>query len=138
MKKILFSLLVVFTLLLTGCSNGNIENIKYDALKTKIENKESFILYVGTSSSLKTNLNKVLEENNLTAFALSVDKLSDEQKLELNNKISFSGNEIIFVKEGIDPSKKSHITDEYSKEKEIYDQLVNMGFITVLEETTNK
>ena len=48
MKKILIilSLVIIFT----GCKGKDLINISYDELKTKIENKESFVLYVGSTS----------------------------------------------------------------------------------------
>ena len=50
MKKILI-VLVIFSFMLTGCSeNKELIDISYDELSEKINKKESFVLYVGSSS----------------------------------------------------------------------------------------
>ena len=48
MKKILF--LITSLLLLTGCSKGKLSEISYNEFKTKLDNKEEFVLVIGRAS----------------------------------------------------------------------------------------
>lgn len=129
MKKVL--LLITLLFMLTGCSSNNIKNISYKDLNKKFENKETFILYFdGTSDDiLEDTLNKVLEENNLTAYRLDTTKLKEEQITELRYKADYEEPSIIFIKEGIDPSVITHVTDLYTTKETLTTKLTELGFI---------
>ena len=48
MKKVLIGIVCFMCIFLTGCTDGkDLVEISYDELATKIENEESFVLYVG-------------------------------------------------------------------------------------------
>lgn len=49
MKKVLI-LMIVPLLLICGCSKKTYTEISYDEFKQKIDNKESFILFIGAES----------------------------------------------------------------------------------------
>lgn len=131
MKKISFLLLAVF-LLLVGCSKESISSLSYKELNKKIENKESFVLYLDDNSDnlLEDTLDKVLKENNLEGFRLNVNKLSDKEKDELKLVVDYTkAPSIAFIIEGRDPSVLAHVTYEYSTKDTIVNHLKDLGFI---------
>ena len=131
MKKISI-LLVTVLLLLVGCAKENIETLSYKDLNKKLENKESFVLYLDDDSDnlLSSTLNSVLEENNLNGFKLKVNKLSDKEKDELKLVVDYTkAPSIAFIIEGRDPSVLAHVTYEYSTKDTIVNHLKDLGFI---------
>ena len=129
MKKVL--LLIIGLFLLTGCSSNKIENISYKDLNKKFENKETFILFFnGTDGDvLENTLNRVLEKENLVAYTLDTNKLSQDEINSLRYKVDYEEPSIIFVKEGTDPSILTHITDVYITDESLTTRLTALGFI---------
>lgn len=129
MKKVL--LLITLLFMLTGCSNNNIKNINYKDLNKKFEEKETFILYFDgeTDDILEKNLNKVLEKNNISAYRLDTTKLTKDEINELRYKADYEEPSIIFIKNGIDVSVITHITDIYTTEETLTTKLTELGFI---------
>ena len=129
MRKIL--VLIVFMILLTGCDNGNIEDISLNDLNQKFENKESFILYFeGTKSeTLENTLNNILEENNLTAYSLDTSELNEDEINSLRLKVDYESPSIVFIVEGKDPSVITHVTDNYIQENDLLTRLKDLNFI---------
>lgn len=131
MKKLIIA---IFLMLLTvGCSGSNYNKLNYENLTKKLENKDTFILLVNDGSDeaklLKNTLNKVLEENKLTAYEINPNKITEDEKNELRNSFSYENISIIFFKDGIDPSKLSHVTDTSITKKDLEKHLTNLGFI---------
>ena len=131
MKKIIIA---IFLMLLTvGCGGNNYNKLNYENLTKKIENKDTFILLVNDGSDeatlLKNTLNKVLEENELTAYEVNPNKIKEDEKNELRTSFSYENISIIFFKDGINPSKLSNITDSSITKKDLEKHLSNLGFI---------
>lgn len=131
MKKVL--LLIIALFMLTGCSSNNIKNISYKDLNKKFENSGTFILYFDGEDDeiLENTLNKVLEKNNLIAYKVDTTKLSNNQINELRFKVDYEEPSITFIKNGINPSVITHITDIYTTEKTLTTKLTELGFIEV-------
>lgn len=129
MKKVFFCLfLFVFTL--TGCSTSNLQSMNYNELQEKMHNKESFIIYFSQNESeLEKKLSKVLDESNLTGYKIDTNKISSEEKNKLEVEIAYEDPSIVFIINGKDPSKLSHITDENITSKEIIQRLKDINFI---------
>lgn len=131
MKKII----LVFTLmfLLVGCSGSNYTKLNYEKLTKKLDNKDTFILLVNDNSEdgklLKSTLNKVLTTNNLEAYELDSTKITEVEKNKLRTSIGLENISIVFIKDGIDPSKLVHITDVLTTENDLEKHLENLGFI---------
>ena len=110
-----------------GCSisNSGIKEISFNEFNSKIENKETFILYVGNKNchncvSYEPVLKEVLKENNLTAYKLDNSKLSEDEFDKLNDKFSISGTPtIIFVNKGDEETTLNRIVGNTSKESTI-------------------
>lgn len=131
MKKILFTVLMV--LCVVGCSGSYYYKIDYDDLLEKLDNKESFILFFNDGSDngilLKNKLNKILKENEISAFEINPTKISEDEENELKLSFSYEDVSIIFIKDGVNPSKLTHVTDAFITEKELTNYIKNLGFI---------
>ena len=100
MKKILTVLILL--LAVSGCSR-NLSKLNLEKLNKKLDNKETFILYLtdesDSSNTLKNTLTSVLKDNNINAFYLNTDKLSSTDQDELKKTIAYEdSNIIIFIK----------------------------------------
>ncbi len=130
MKKLFkLTLVLMFTFLLVGCKSNNISKISYESFKEKIDKKESLILFFGESDILENTLNNVLNEYDLKAYKIKVSSLDDDQLLELKSIIDYEEPSICFIKDGVNPTILTNITDEYVREETIINTLKNLEFI---------
>lgn len=136
MKKILL-IIIGSILLLTGCQFGKTyDEIDYEQYKTMIKNKDSFILFIGSSEcshciSYKKTLNKVIKEYDVDVKYLDLSKMSDKENNEFKSQISFTGTPTtIFVEKGEEKSHYNRIVGDQSYEK-IVDKFKDNGYIEV-------
>ena len=131
MKKIYLCILLVLTFILTGCSSSNLSKISLDELNNKLDSKETFILYFASenNNALEKTLVEVLEENNLTAYKVDTNKISDEERLKLQTSIDYKDPSIVFIIKGKDPSVLAHVTNSDNKKEDIINRLKDMNFI---------
>lgn len=129
MKKII--MLFLFVLLTVGCGSSNINKISYDELNKKMDNKDSFILYFEgeDDDTLENTFEEVLEEYSLEAYQVNLEKVSEEDLQKFKLEIDYEEPSIVFVINGKDPSKLSHITNIYTRKDDIVKQLIDMEFI---------
>lgn len=129
MKKVL--MVVVMLLLVTGCSSNRIEKLSYKELLKKFEAKESFILYFANedSETLEKTLNRILNKYELDAYTINTTKLSQDEINNLRLNADYEEPSIVFVREGIDPSVITHVTDNYITEADLTTRLQDMKFI---------
>lgn len=96
MKKfVLFLLIAVFSLFITGC-NQRYEILSYDDLKDKIKNKDSFILEItrdGCSycDDFTPKLREVADTRNIKIYNLNISNLSDEDKFDFFKEYNIMG-----------------------------------------------
>lgn len=127
MKK--FVLIIAILFICVGCSK---DNISYKDLLNKMDNKESFVLYVEDSekSIMKTTLDNVkLEYPNINVYSFNPSKLSQDEINELKLRVDYDTPCIVFIIDGVDPSRDSHVTNKYITKKELITRLTNMNFI---------
>ena len=125
MKKLKIVVLIFCILLLAGCenNNGKFVPITLDEYKKLIENKESFVVEQwGTScnhcTSLKPKLQKFIKEYNLEIKTINLDKLTVEERKELENITGTIATPIImFYKEGEEKSVATRIVGDVTYEK---------------------
>ena len=133
MKKIMAVILIVIsTIMLTGCSNNNtVTEINFKDLEEKINNKDSFILEViqtGCShcEEFSPRFRAVLKTNNLEAYSINIYNLSDEERKEFNDLVTISGTPtVIFFDKGKEENK---ISGAVSNEK-LEEELKESGYI---------
>lgn len=132
MKKIF--IFVLCLILLCGCSKNYITEISINDLTKKIENKESFILYIGSSKcshckDYRPKLNDVVGEYKLTVYYIDVSKLKDKESNKLSKIVSYSGTPATaFIEDGEDLGIQTHIDGDVSK-KQIISSFKNNGYI---------
>lgn len=118
-----------------GCSSSNnIKEISFNEFNKKIENKETFVLYVGNKGchncvNYEPKLKEVLKEYKITIYKLDNSKLSENEFNKLDEKFSVSGTPtIMFINEGEEETTLNRIVGDTSKEKTIEKFKVN-GYI---------
>lgn len=134
MKKILTVLILV--LLLTGCGKSNITSISYDELQNKIDNKDTFVLYVGSSScshcsAYKPVLEKVLKKYNINIFYIDVGVLSEAKYNAVMRKVDGDGTPTtVYIEKGkTKTSPKIVGFNEYGGDEVIVKFFKKIGYI---------
>lgn len=124
MKKFIkyFVLVISFMFILCACtkSNSHIKEISLKDLKTKINNKESFALYIGNENcshcvAYLPTLEEVLDKYNITVYHLDNSKLSTNELSKLKEYVNITGTPTIaFLVKGEEESTLYRITGEAS------------------------
>lgn len=108
MKQIKKILLVILVLLcVTACGKSSYKEISYQTFLDKMEKKETFILYIGSStcsacSRFQPTLEKVIQEYHINVDYIDISKLTDEEMNEFGTIINFGNStpKVYFIKEG--------------------------------------
>ena len=107
MKKILILIIAVFAVTLTGCSKDKeLINIDYDGLATKIRERESFVLYVGSSecshcAEFKPVLEKAINKYKLDVYYIDMAELSAAKYQAVMKKIDGRGTPtLVYIEKG--------------------------------------
>ncbi len=124
MKKILKCIITIFilTIILTGCSSkdDHIIDISFNEFKEKMDNKDTFALYIGNENcshclSYLPTLKSVLDSYDITIYHLDNSKLTDEEDSLFKNYASISGTPtVIFITNGEEETTLNRIVGEAS------------------------
>lgn len=124
MKKTFGILIILCLVFVTGCSNSVIKKIDYKEFNDLIENRKTFILYVGSAScsncvEFEPKFKEVIKEQKIKNVKyIDLDKFNDKEKTSLNKIINISGTPtVIFVENGDEESMTNRINGNVSKEK---------------------
>ena len=105
MRKII--LVAFIALILTGCSKGaDLVDISYDDLAKKIQNKDSFVLYVGSSecshcAEFRPKLEKVMEKYKLKVYYIDMSKVTTTKYNAVMKKVDGRGTPTtVYIKKG--------------------------------------
>lgn len=135
-KKIIFLVILVGVLFLTGCKNNlnTVKEIDFTTLQNKIENKETFILEIiqtGCShcEEFSPRFRTVLGDYDLTGYSINLSNLTEEEKNKLYEIIEVSGTPTVcFFKKG-NEEVMNKIVGAVSN-KEIYNKLKDAKYIS--------
>lgn len=132
MKKIAMIFLLLLTV--TACSSSYLSKLNYKKLMTKLDNKESFVLYLTNEDesglTLKNTLQTVCKNNNIKCFYLNTDNLDEDELDSLKEKITFEdSNIIVFIKEGKENTVLARIDDVYISAKDLKEELKNQEYL---------
>ena len=106
MKKIkLLVIAMLFVCLLTGCGRKGYVEISYDKLNEKVNNKETFALFIGkTSCSSCDVFKKVLNDayakeysKEATIYYIDTDALTDSEFAEFKSKYYYEGTPTVTI-----------------------------------------
>ena len=134
MKKIVIAILSLMMLfILTGCGSKNTtyQNISYDEYTQKVENNETFLLFLWQTGcshceAFEPTLNKVIKANNLEVYGLNLAEVTEEQYEVVKNKTFMTGTPtLVYFKDGKNESK---LIGEQS-ESELNSFLKKIGYI---------
>ncbi len=131
MKKFLLVITILF--LATAC-NGSLKQLNLKSLETKLDNKETFVLYLtdlkDEGKTLEKTLVKVSKESDIEFFYLNTDKLNTNDKDKLKTYFTYDDtNFIAFVKEGKEATVLSRVTDAFISEKKLKEELKTQGYL---------
>ena len=126
MKKRIFLLLVlIVTVFVTGCGRKGYEEISYKDLKSKVENSETVVLFIGRETCSACSVFKgVLNDKyakeyskEATIYYIDLDKLSDDEKIEFNSTYYFSATPTVTILENGKFSNQNSVTgsDQYDE-----------------------
>lgn len=132
MKKIAMIFLLLLTV--TACSSSYLSKLNYKKLMTKLDNEESFVLYLTNEDesglTLKNTLQTVCKDNNIKCFYLNTDNLDEDELDSLKEKITFEdSNIIVFIKEGKENTVLARIDDVYISAKDLKEELKNQEYL---------
>ena len=132
MKKIAMIFLLLLTV--TACSSSYLSKLNYKKLTTKLDNKESFVLYLTNEDesglTLKNTLTTVCKDNNIKCFYLNTDNLKEDELDSLKEKITFEdSNIIVFIKKGKENTVLARIDDVYISAKDLKEELKNQEYL---------
>lgn len=130
MKKLLLTITIL--ILTCGCSN-NLKNIKIDNLEKRLNNKESFVLYLTDESeeglTLKKTLEQVLKDKKSNYYYINTDKLDQDDEEKLEKLFTYEDtNIILFIKNGEETSVLSRISDTFISQDKLANELKNQGY----------
>lgn len=119
MKKFfVIGLIVTFVCVVTGCNKKmtTYEEINYGQFKEKIENKDSFALFVGSSQcshcdDYKVTLNKFITNYQVQVYYIDVAQMTNEEINEFNTVVNFGGSTptTVFITDGIEKTVYNRI-----------------------------
>ena len=105
MKKIIYTL-IISLFILTGCTNNKYDEISYTKLSNMLDNNESFILFIGSSTcthcdSYKITVNKIIDKYKIDIKYIDVSKFSNDEIEKFNEIIDYNGTPTTaFIKDG--------------------------------------
>ena len=88
-KKILFIIMATLLFITTGCGKETTyHEVKIDELTKMVENKESFVLVIGSETcsaceSYKPTMEKIISKYNIRINYINIYPLSNEEKAKL-------------------------------------------------------
>jgi len=112
-----------------------LKTVSYAETKKLFEDKESFILYVGSAEcshckEFNPKFKTVLEENKVYAYYIDLSTLTDDERYELSDYVYIKGTPTVtFITEGEEESVVNRINGSAVNTSYIYDKLKVNGYI---------
>lgn len=141
MKKILIIFIGIITLFTVGCGRGSIEEITFSDYQEMVENKETFILFIGSKTcshcaEFKITLEDVIKDYDVHFKYIDISEFGENEKESFIENIRFDGTPTtIFIEEGVDNSCNLFSCDDTkriegaSSYSEVVEILKNKGYI---------
>lgn len=132
MKKLVILMTILF--MMTGCSKTTYDEISYSELNEMIENKEDFILFIGSSTcsacaAYEITLNDIIKEYNVDVKYIDLSELSDEDESALVSEFPITGTPTtVFITDGDEEDTHNRI-DGNAKKSKIIEKFEENGYI---------
>ena len=130
-----FLILIISLFIISGCSsNKTYEEISYSDLNNMLDNKEDFILFIGSDTCsacqiYEGTLNNVIEEYNVDVKYVDLSKLSDKDESVLTSEFPITGTPTtVFVVNGKEKDTHNRIVGSAKKSK-IVEKFKENGYI---------
>ena len=132
---ILLITIIIFLVYNNNMNKSKLVNINLDKVEEKINNKDTFILCVSSSTCINCErylpkLEEISRDYNLEIFYIEVDKLSSKELTEFKDVISFDDATpvTLFIKNGVENTASNRIFGNVSSDK-IIEKFKKNGFI---------
>lgn len=132
---ILLITIIIFLVYNNNMNKSKLVKINLDKVEEKINNKDTFILCVSSSTCINCErylpkLEEISRDYNLEIFYIEVDKLSSKELTEFKNVISFDDATpvTLFIKNGVENTASNRIFGNVSNDK-IIEKFKKNGFI---------
>lgn len=136
MKKLFAFVIIGLSLLLTGCGNKlkTYKEVDYKALMNMFEEKQSFILFIGSTECqhcelYKETLNEVISKYQVKISYIDISKLSMEENAKLKIYVNYNGTPTTaFIEQGEETSMYDRIDGNKPLNK-VVEKLKKKGYI---------
>ena len=131
MKKIL---ICIIALLLVGCGKPKYIEINYEQLKAKLDNKDTFVLLIGSDTCsacamYETTMEKVMSDKKIEIYYVNLNNISEKEYKKIYTKFVVNSTPTtIFIKEGQEKSTYDRIVGAVDYQ-EVVKQLIKLGYI---------
>ncbi len=119
-KKII---IIIVIILLCGCvKKAKLNDINYNNLISKLDNKDTFILSININDNNEytKNLNTIIETYNINIINIDVDDLNDKEKKDLKKKLKYENvNTLLFIKDGLEDNPNNRVEEDMNVEQMI-------------------
>lgn len=117
MKKILMVITLLLCVVgLTGCGKySTYTELTYTELQAKLDNKETFVVVLGSSTCsacavYKETMEDVIKKNQVEIFYLDIAKLAGEDKSKFESKFVIAATPTtVFIEEGVETTTYNRI-----------------------------
>ncbi len=134
MKKILLGIILVGTILLnTGCTVGY-EVVDYSAIEEKLNNKETFVLVIGSNTcsgcaEYKPDMDEVGKNNDVKILYIDQNEISDSDLTKLSSKFVITATPTtIFIEDGVETNTYDRIIGAVDSQ-ELEDKIKQLGLM---------
>ncbi len=135
MKK-LFLIFIMILPILTSCGSklSSYEEIDYDTFIEKIENKDDFILFIGSSTcqhcdAFKVTINNVIKKHQVKIYYIDIHKFDESQSKKFKTYINFNATPTtVFINGGKEETTYNRINGNLSYDK-VIEKLKKVGYI---------
>jgi predicted bacteriocin transport accessory protein len=126
MKKFWLAILLIF---ITGCNYINsYQEISLSTLEKKVNNKDSFVLIIGSSTcshceTYKYTIDEIIKENQINIYYIDINEFDETKLVKLKSFTNFvSDYEIgtpitLFFKDGVEDDNSGYNRIEGDKDK---------------------
>lgn len=134
MKKLKVILSIIFAILLSGCSKSYIIDTSINNIEKMVNNKESFVLYIGSKdchncTNFTPKIEDVANEYEIKIYYIDTYDISDEDYNRLFKIVNYNGTPTLaFITDGEDPGTQTHLVGNVSIDK-IKSAFKNNGYI---------